>query len=81
MNKILFAYLIIGYVLAFNACCRAEYKRGITLDLFSTGVVILAFMLFWPVIKAIDVVYETVCLVIWKLNKNNQAKENGDERI
>lgn len=79
MNKILFAYLIIGYVLAFNACCRAEYKRGITLDLFSTGVVILAFMLFWPVIKVIDVVYETVCLVIWKLNKQESTKENAHE--
>ena len=76
MNKMLFIYLIIGYVLAFNACCRAEYKRGITLDLFSTGVVILAFMLFWPVIKAIDIVYETVCLVIWKLNKKEQNERN-----
>lgn len=82
MNVGLLIYLLIGYVLAFNTCCRAERiaeRVKVRLSLFNTGFIILLFVCFWPAVKFVDMIGEAVANIAWKIESTKCTKENAHE--
>ena len=78
MNIALPCYLLLGYVIAFNVCCRMERQR-VELSLFDTGFIILLFTVGWLPIDIMNVLTEAALNVYCKIKVSNQTKENRHE--
>lgn len=76
-NTCLIYYLLIGYILAFNTCGKFERNNNISLGLFHTGVVALVYVFFWPIVITFNELVTMVCLIIWKMHKNEDKKEGS----
>ena len=74
LSSCLIYYFIIGYVLAFNTCCKFEYKNKISLGLFDTGIVTLVFVLFWPLIAVSNILFTMAVCIRWKMHENEEVK-------
>ena len=76
-SSYLIYYILIGYVLAFNTCCKFEYKNKISLGLFNTGVIALVYVLFWPIIIAFNELVTMAYCILWKMDKNENKNEGS----
>ena len=73
-SSCLIYYFLIGYIMAFNTCCKFEYKNKISLGLFDTGIITLVFILFWPLIAAFNALFTMAVCIRWKMHENEEVK-------
>ena len=74
LSSCLIYYLLIGYILAFNTCCKFERKNNISLGLFNTGVVALVYLLFWPIVIAFNELLTMAYFILSKMHENEEVK-------
>lgn len=77
MNWLLFSYLVIGYMEAFNRCMRMELK-GKPLNLTMTSIVIVIYLMAWPILYLLDTAAESLFHIAYKLKAKTSVKENSD---
>ena len=73
-SNCLIYYVLIGYIMAFNTCCKFEYENKLSLGLFNTGIVTLVFVLFWPIIALLNMLFKTLVCIQWKMHENEEVK-------
>lgn len=73
MNWLLLGYLLTGYVMAFNACNRAERNKQ-PFGVFDTGLVILINTFFWLPFQVISSYIEAVLVITAKIMEKKLKK-------
>lgn len=73
MNWLVFGYLLTGYVMAFNACNRAELRKK-PFGLVDTGLVILINTFFWLPFQIISSYIEAVLVITAKIMEEKLKK-------